>query len=276
MRKVFSSIVFLGLLWIGLSPSTASADCPGGTYSVKLESYGAKKINAIKVVRTHLSLSIGEAKNLVEAAPVTVAEGMTESEANAFVSDLQAAGAEAETEGPHGCSGGGSVDCPDGTYSVKLLTYGANRINTMKVIRTRLGLGMKDSKELVESAPVTVSEGLTKAEADSFVSDLQAAGAEAEKDGPTGCGSGAETPSDGVCSQITYRVKLLEAGSPKKKTVKVVKKLKGLSTKESKKLVESAPVILKKDMSQTKAKKWKAKLKDVGAKVKIKKSGGCD
>lgn len=61
-----------------------------------------------------------------------------------------------------------------------LVSAGASKINVIKEVRTITGLGLKEAKDLVDSAPKTVKEGVKKAEADEFKKKLEDAGATVE------------------------------------------------------------------------------------------------
>ena len=63
---------------------------------------------------------------------------------------------------------------------VILKSAGANKLAVIKVAREITGLGLKDAKDLVESAPKAIKEGVSKEEADKIAEDLKAAGAEVE------------------------------------------------------------------------------------------------
>ncbi|MDT7911407.1 MAG: 50S ribosomal protein L7/L12 [Thermocrinis sp.] len=65
-------------------------------------------------------------------------------------------------------------------FTVILKSAGANKINVIKVVREITGLGLKEAKDLVESAPKPVKEGVSKEEAESIAKKLQEAGAEVE------------------------------------------------------------------------------------------------
>jgi len=65
-------------------------------------------------------------------------------------------------------------------WTVSLKDFGANKINVIKAIREVTTLGLKEAKELVESAPATVKEGIPKSEAENIVKKLQEAGATVE------------------------------------------------------------------------------------------------
>ena len=65
-------------------------------------------------------------------------------------------------------------------FDVILKAAGANKIQAIKTVREITGLGLKEAKEMVESAPKAVKEGVDKETADGIVEKLKAAGAEVE------------------------------------------------------------------------------------------------
>ncbi len=65
-------------------------------------------------------------------------------------------------------------------FDVVLLEAGANKINVIKEARAITSLGLKEAKDLVESAPKAVKEGVTKEEAEEVKKKLEAAGAKVE------------------------------------------------------------------------------------------------
>ena len=65
-------------------------------------------------------------------------------------------------------------------FNVELKEAGANKINVIKVVREITGLGLKEAKDLVEGAPKTVKESVSKAEAEEFKKKLEDAGAKVE------------------------------------------------------------------------------------------------
>lgn len=66
------------------------------------------------------------------------------------------------------------------TFDVILKEAGANKIAVIKEVRSVTTLGLKEAKDLVEGAPKTVKEGVTKEEAEEIKKKLEAAGAKAE------------------------------------------------------------------------------------------------
>ena len=65
-------------------------------------------------------------------------------------------------------------------FDVILKAAGASKLNVIKVVRELTGLGLKDAKDLVEAAPKTIKEGVSKEEAEKVAEQLKAAGAEVE------------------------------------------------------------------------------------------------
>lgn len=65
-------------------------------------------------------------------------------------------------------------------FTVTLASFGDNKVNVIKVIRALTGLGLKEAKDLVESAPSTVKEGVSKDEAAKIKKELEEAGAKVE------------------------------------------------------------------------------------------------
>ncbi len=65
-------------------------------------------------------------------------------------------------------------------FDVVLVSAGDKKIPVLKVVRELTGLGLKDAKELVESAPKAIKEGVKKEEAESIKAQLEEAGATIE------------------------------------------------------------------------------------------------
>lgn len=76
---------------------------------------------------------------------------------------------------------GGAAAAEEKTeFTVELKEAGANKINVIKEVRTITGLGLKEAKDLVEGAPKVVKDGVSKADAEKFKKQLEAAGAKVE------------------------------------------------------------------------------------------------
>jgi large subunit ribosomal protein L7/L12 len=65
-------------------------------------------------------------------------------------------------------------------FNVELKSAGAQKINVIKVVRAATGLGLKEAKDLVDGAPKTVKEGLSKDDAEKLKKELEEAGATVE------------------------------------------------------------------------------------------------
>ena len=65
-------------------------------------------------------------------------------------------------------------------FNVMLTSFGDKKVAVIKAVRTITGLGLKEAKDLVESAPAAVKEGASKAEADDIQKQLEEAGASVE------------------------------------------------------------------------------------------------
>ena len=65
-------------------------------------------------------------------------------------------------------------------FDVILKAAGAKKINVIKEVRALTGLGLKEAKDLVESAPAAVKEGVSKDEAEEVKKKIESAGAEVE------------------------------------------------------------------------------------------------
>ncbi len=78
-------------------------------------------------------------------------------------------------------AGGGAALVEEKTeFSVILAAAGDKKVEVIKVVRAATGLGLKEAKDLVDGAPKPVKEGVSKADADALVKQLQEAGAKVE------------------------------------------------------------------------------------------------
>ena len=117
----------------------------------------ADSLSALTVLEAAELVKKLEEKWGVSAAAVAVAAGP------AAGAGAPAAAAEEKTE-----------------FTVVLAAAGANKINVIKEVRAITGLGLKEAKDLVEGAPKTVKEGVSKADAEKMKAQLTAAGATVE------------------------------------------------------------------------------------------------
>jgi large subunit ribosomal protein L7/L12 len=114
------------------------------------------KLTVLELVE--LKNKIEEEWGITAAAPVAVA----------------AAGA------PAAGGDGAAVEEEKTSFDVVLTSAGARKIQVIKVVRAVTGLGLKEAKDLVDSAPKPVKEGVNQEEADSIKAQLEEAGAGVE------------------------------------------------------------------------------------------------
>ena len=65
-------------------------------------------------------------------------------------------------------------------FDVVMTSFGGNKVAVIKAVRGATGLGLKEAKEVVESAPKAIKEGVSKEEAEELKKQLEEAGAEVE------------------------------------------------------------------------------------------------
>ena len=114
-----------------------------------------EEIKALTILELNDLVKALEEEFGVSAAPVAVA--------GAAVAGAAAPAAEEKTE-----------------FDVVLTDAGASKLNVIKAVRSITGLGLKEAKDMVEGAPKTVKEGVSKEEAASIEAKLKEAGAEVE------------------------------------------------------------------------------------------------
>ena len=122
---------------------------------VDLEKIAEDLSNLTVIEAAELSTMLEEKWGVSAAAPVVVA---------AAVPGVEGGGAAAEKD----------------SFNVELTSFGDKKINVIKEVRAITGLGLKEAKDLVEGAPNTIKEDLTKDEAEKIKTKLEEAGATVE------------------------------------------------------------------------------------------------
>ena len=88
--------------------------------------------------------------------------------------------AAAPANGGAPADGGAAASEDQSEFEVSLKEIGPNKINVIKAVREVTSLGLREAKELVESAPASIKDGIAKEEADEIKSKLEEAGAAVE------------------------------------------------------------------------------------------------
>ena len=116
-----------------------------------------------KLAEELVSLSV---KDVQELANILKEEYGIEPAATVVAGPVEGAGAAAEAEQTE--------------FDVILTAAGQAKLNVIKVVKAELGLGLKEAKDLVDGAPATIKEKISKAEAEALKSALEEVGAEVE------------------------------------------------------------------------------------------------
>jgi len=93
---------------------------------------------------------------------------------------IKAAAPVAAAAAPAGGGGGEAAAEEQTEFNVVLTSAGDSKINVIKAVREITGLGLKEAKDMVDSAPKAIKEGVTREEADTVKSKLEEAGASVE------------------------------------------------------------------------------------------------
>ena len=81
---------------------------------------------------------------------------------------------------PAAAGGGAAAEEEQTEFDVIITAHGDNKVSVIKAVRAITSLGLKEAKDLVDSAPKAVKEGVSKAEADDCKKQLEEAGASVE------------------------------------------------------------------------------------------------
>lgn len=123
-----------------------------------------------------MALSKDEILEAIAEMPVMELVELIEAAEEKFGVSAQAAVAVAA-----GPAGGAEAAAEEKTeFDVVLNSFGGNKVAVIKAVRGATGLGLKEAKEVVESAPKAIKEGVSKEEAEELKAQLEEAGAEVE------------------------------------------------------------------------------------------------
>jgi ribosomal protein L7/L12 len=235
---------------------------------VFLVSTGPQKIEVIKVIRAYTDLGLKEAKDLAESPPCVVWSDVPEDVARNMKRDLEHAGAAAEVRGDSGFGWAPTDSVKAPGCEVIVDDPGPNNIEVIKIVRNYTGLGLKEAKDLVESAPGAVCPGLTEQAAEEMKRDLERVGATARVTGDTVFGWAPKRSE----SKPGYAVILLDPGPEKIEVIKVIRNYTDLGLKEAKELAEYTPGEVCSGVTEEVAEKMKRDLEHAGATAEVKSS----
>ena len=122
-----------------------------------------------------MALTKDDILNAIAEMPVMELVELIEAAEEKF--GVEATAAVAVAAGP---AAGGEAAAEQTEFDVVLTGFGANKVAVIKAVRGATGLGLKEAKEVVESAPKAIKEGVSKEEAEELKNTLAEAGAEVE------------------------------------------------------------------------------------------------
>lgn len=93
---------------------------------------------------------------------------------------IEPAAAAVAVAGPAAAAGAGDAAAEKSSFDVNLKDAGASKLQVIKAVKTALGLGLKEAKELVDGAPSVLQKDLDKAAAEALKKTLEEAGATVE------------------------------------------------------------------------------------------------
>ena len=123
-----------------------------------------------------MALTKDDILNAIAEMPVMELVELIEAAEEKF--NVSAAAAVAVAAPAGGDAGGAAAEQTE--FDVVLASFGGNKVAVIKAVRGATGLGLKEAKEVVESAPKAIKEGVSKEEAEELKAQLEEAGAEVE------------------------------------------------------------------------------------------------
>jgi len=125
-----------------------------------------------------MALAKDDILNAIAAMSVMEVVDLIKAMEEKFGVSAAAAVAVAPAAGGGGDAGAAAVEKTE--FNVVLAAAGEKKVNVIKVVRAITGLGLKEAKDLVDGAPSSVKEGVSKQEADDIKKQLEEAGASVE------------------------------------------------------------------------------------------------
>ncbi|MQG66667.1 MAG: 50S ribosomal protein L7/L12 [SAR202 cluster bacterium] len=127
-----------------------------------------------------MALSKDEILEAIKELPVIELAGLVKDLEEEFGVSAAAAAPVAIAAAPTAGDSEEAAEEEKDAFTINLKEIGENKINVIKAVRAATSLGLKEAKDLVESAPVAIKEGAGKEEADKLKKELEEAGAVVE------------------------------------------------------------------------------------------------
>lgn len=204
------------------------------TYSLILESASETTIQAIRLMKEMTGLGLDVATQMIDETPITIKENVDETTAENIMGQFEKVGATVEITSNSKTSriatrrakkAKKNEDNPETKFNVILKSAGASKVQIVKLISDSFGIGLKEAKDLVDSAPITIKENIDKETAEDIKKQLEDAGATVEI----------------TSNSETFNVILNSIGENTIQLIKLIEQYTNLGLKESIDIIENTP-----------------------------------
>ena len=190
MKRAFEGTEFAGLDEYLEGPSALCVSKEDATAPARILAEFAKTADKLEMKAGAIEGTVYDVAGLNELAKIPSREvllskllGSLQSPITNFarvIKQIAEKDGEAATEAPaeEAAADGGAAAEEKDEFDVELVSAGASKVKVIKAVREITGLGLKEAKELVDNAPKTLKEGVSKAEAEEIKAKLEAEGAE--------------------------------------------------------------------------------------------------
>lgn len=209
---------------------TTLENLTGTSFNIILKSAGASSLQIVKLIKNLNGLPLKEAKNLVESAPTIIKENVDRETAEDIKKQLETAGATVELV-DNSETDTTLENLTGSDFNVILKSVGANKVQIIKIIRDFVDLGLKEAKELVESAPCTIMSDVDKKTVVNIKKQLEDAGAIVEITGY----------SETVETKTSFNVILKSVNENTIQLINIIHNYTGLEWEESIEAILKAP-----------------------------------
>ena len=138
------------------------------TFDIILKSAGKCKLQVVKIIKEQTGLGLKESKDIVDAAPSYIKRNVNKEIAVAIKKELDEVGAFVE------------LYENSKTFDVILKSAGACKLQVVKIIKEQTGLGLKESKDIVDAAPSYITRNIDRVMAETIKKELEKVGAYVE------------------------------------------------------------------------------------------------
>lgn len=241
------------------TPPSPEATATNNRYILTLTSAGDSKLQMVKMLKDLLEIGLVEAKNIVDSTPKTL-PGTWEADVAVAIKDcLESAGA---TVGMKFVTKPQTLKraTPSSKFILFLASIGPAKQQVAKAVKEAIGLGLREAKDLVDSAPTQLPFIYEEEEVARIIAYLEGAGA---------------TVRVNLATKVTYedtaryRLTLVSTGAAKLQVVKATKEALQTGLKEAKDLTDAAPVVLPNIYNLVQAKRIKDFIEGAGATMKM-------